>query len=123
MVTLSSAEAEYVALSQTAQETRWVAGLTTFVGDWNTGASPWTPRRSPLIIHCDNEAAKAVSELELDTKRSRHIDIRYHYVREKVQEGVLSIKWVRTKDMVADILTKPLDQQTIEHLWKLGGGV
>ena len=33
------------------------------------------------------------------------------------------VKWVRTKDMVADILTKPLDQQTIEHLWKLGGGV
>ncbi len=54
---------------------------------------------------------------------SRHIDIRYHYVRELVQSGEIVVVWVATSLMVADILTKSLDRYTIETLWKLAGCV
>jgi len=113
MVTLSSCECEYVALSQTTQELRWVDRLATFLGT----------ESSPLTIYCDNTAAKAITELDVDTKRSRHIDIRYHYVRELVQSGEIVVVWVATSLMVADILTKSLDRYTIETLWKLAGCV
>ena len=113
MVTLSSCECEYVALSQTTQELRWVDRLATFLGT----------ESSPLTIYCDNTAAKAITELDVDTKRSRHIDIRYHYVRELVQSGEIVVVWVATSLMVADILTKSLDRYTIEILWKLAGCV
>ena len=83
MVTLSSAECEYIALSHTAQELRWVNRPAQFMGTTS----------GPLTVYCDNEAAKAIAELEVDTKRSRHIDIRYHYVRELVQEGTAQMQW------------------------------
>ena len=111
MVTLSSAECEYGALSQTAQELRWVNRLAEFMGTTS----------GPLAVYCDNQAAKAIAELEVDTKRSRHIDIRYHYVRELVQEGIVQVQWKPTADMAADICTKSLDKYTIQQLWALAG--
>ena len=113
MVTLSSAECGYVALSQTAPELRWVHRPAEFMGTTS----------GPLTVHCDNEAAKAIAELEVDTKRSRHIDIRYRYVRGLVQEGIVQVQWKPTADMIADMCTKPPEKYTIHHLWALAGCV
>ena len=74
-----------------------------------------------LPVFYDNQAAKAIAELDVDTKRSRHIDIRWHYVRELCQAGVVKVLWCPTAEMLADLLTKPLDQHTMNRLWKLAG--
>ena len=59
-----------------------------------------------MTTYCDGTAAKAITELDVDTKRSGHIDIRCHYVRELVQIGEIAVEWVAASLMVADILTK-----------------
>ena len=63
---VSTCESEYIALSQGAREGRWVQRILRFMGH----------REEPLNLMCDNTAAKAVCDLEVDTKRSRHIDVR-----------------------------------------------
>ena len=64
---VSTCESEYIALSQGAREGRWVQRILRFMGH-----NP----SEPLNLMCDNTAAKAVCDLEVDTKRSRHIDVR-----------------------------------------------
>jgi hypothetical protein len=61
----------------------------------------------PIVIYEDNQTAKRMAE-EIATKRSRHIDVRYHYVRELVRRGAVVIQDCRSDDMLADLLTKPL---------------
>ena len=63
---VSTCESEYIALSQCAREGRWVQRILRFMGY----------PIEPLNLMCDNTAAKAVCDLEVDTKRSRHIDVR-----------------------------------------------
>ena len=63
---VSTCESEYIALSQGAREGRWVQRILRFMGH----------PEGPLNLMCDNTAAKAVCDLEVDTKRSRHIDVR-----------------------------------------------
>ncbi len=62
----------------------------------------------PITFHADNQSAILLSQNPEFYARTRYIDTAYHYQREKVENGVVKIVYISTKDMVADGLTKPL---------------
>ena len=78
----------------------------------------------PTVIWEDNQAAQiiATSDTESATKRSKHIDTRYHYTREKVLTGIVKICWCGTGTMVADMLTKSLDRTKLQTFWRAARG-
>ena len=60
------------------------------------------------IAYVDNQSAISIARDRTSSKRSKHMDIRYHYIRELIEEGLVDIKYVETKNMLADSLTKTL---------------
>jgi hypothetical protein len=98
-VTLSSSEAEFVALSEAAKEVRFVFQVLRSMG---------VKVNLPIIVRVDNVGAIFIGNNVTVSQRSKHIDIRYHFVREYVQDGFIRIIFVRTKDNDADIFTKNL---------------
>lgn len=64
----------------------------------------------------DNQSAITIIKNGQFNRRSRHIDVRYHFVFEKVQHGIVSLKYHPTQEQVADILTKPLERVRFEEL-------
>jgi hypothetical protein len=109
---LSSCEAEYVAACAATQEAMWLRGFLEELG---------FPQTGPTTILEDNQGTICVSEREGDNERTKHIDIKYHYTRERVAEGDVKLKYIPTKKNTADILTKPLQMATFEELMKLMG--
>lgn len=103
---LSTAEAEYIALSQAAQEGIWLKRL---LGDLGV-------KSISTVILEDNQGAIAIAENPVNHSRTKHIDIRYQYVRECVQNGQIQLQYCPTNNMKADILTKPLARPRFEYL-------
>ena len=99
-VTLSSSEAEYVALSETAKEIKFVYQVLMSMG---------IEVKIPIIVRVDNVGAIFMSESIAVTQNSKHVDTRYRFVNEFVEEGFLKIIFVRTFDNDADLFTKNLN--------------
>ena len=106
-VALSTTEAEYVALSTATQEAIWLRRLLTNVGG---------PLEEPIVINEDNQRAIEMAKNPVGHARTKHIDIRYHFVREGVKNGAIFLNYVATDEMIADILTKPLPKHPFERL-------
>jgi hypothetical protein len=68
----------------------------------------------PLL--CDNESAIRMADNPVEHSRTKHIAIRYHFLRDHQQKGDIEISYINTKDQLADIFTKPLDEQTFTKL-------
>ena len=62
----------------------------------------------PTVIHCDNQSCIKLSENPVFHDNSKHIEIRYQFIRDYVQRGVVQLQYVSTADQVVDILTKAL---------------
>ena len=112
MVSLSTSEAEYVALSSATQEAVWLRRL---FDDLQANL------KEPTVVMEDNQGAIAMAKNPVSHHRTKHIDIRYHYVREAVQEGVINLHYCPSEKMVADILTKSLPHGRFETLCLLMG--
>ncbi|KAE8822081.1 hypothetical protein HRS9139_10470 [Pyrenophora teres f. teres] len=106
-VALSSCEAEYIAELEAAKEAIWLRGL---LSSLNLTAKA----SGPVRILGDNEGALALAKNPMFHARTKHLDIRYHFVREKVEEGLVHMEWVSGKENLADGLTKPLVKQPFE---------
>ena len=106
-VALSTAEAEYIALCLATQESVWLRQLNK---DLQIDCS------SPTIIHEDNQGTIAMSKNPVLHKRTKHIDIKFHFVREKIHDKTIELKYCPTREMVADIFTKPLPRGQFESL-------
>ena len=98
-VALSSTEAEYMSLSESAREATWLRLL---LNDMNE------KQKGSVTIYEDNQGAIALNQNPEHHKRNKHIDGRYHYCREKVEHGEIAVTYLRTDMMVADALTKAL---------------
>jgi hypothetical protein len=68
----------------------------------------------PLI--CDNESAIRMTDNPIEHSRTKHITIRYHFLRDHQQRGDIEIAYVSTKEQLADIFTKPLNEKTFTKL-------
>lgn len=97
-IALSSTEAEYMALSSCAQELLWFRQLEKEI--WNNNI--------PTLVHCDNQSAIRLAVNDIYQPRTKHIDVRHHFVREMLEQNKLQIEHIPTAEMVADIMTKPL---------------
>jgi hypothetical protein len=102
-VSLSSAEAEYMALSTAVQEVMWLRRFLCEMLDVS-GMSV----RVCMSVFVDNQAALHISKNDVYHDRTKHIDIRYHFVREAVKDGLFQLLWVPTHQQLADGLTKAL---------------
>ena len=71
-----------------------------------------------MNIMCDNSSAINISKNPVLHSRTKHIEIRHHFIRDLVEEKVISLEFVPTENQLADILTKPLDSLRFEFLRK-----
>ena len=108
-IALSSMEAEYIALSEAMKEVVWMQRIIKECSQF--GLTMGTP-----IVYCDSKAALTYAKNDIENQRNRHIDLRYHYVKDLVQRGEIELVHVSSKDNVADILTKPLARTRFEEL-------
>lgn len=98
-VSRSSTEAEYRAVANGAAEIRWICNILTELGV----ILPAKP-----VIYCDNVGATFLCANPVFHSRMKHIAIDYHFIRGHIQQGILRVAHVNTKDQLADALTKPL---------------
>jgi hypothetical protein len=113
-VSTSTTEAELLALSEAAKQLLW--WLRFFE------AVEFDPEQGPITIDCDNrQTVRAMVKNEAIQTRLRHIDIHNHWLREKVQNKEINVRWVDTNSMPADGLTKPLSAEKHAHFVKLLG--
>ena len=74
-----------------------------------------------MTLYCDNLSAINISKNPVQHSRTKHIDIRHHYIRELVDDKVITLEHVDTEEQIADIFTKALDANQFEKLrGKLG---
>jgi hypothetical protein len=97
-VALSTTEAEYMAVSEAVKEAVWLKGL----------FSELSENLKVEEVFCDNQGAVLLSKDRMFHDRTKHIDIRHHYIREVVARGDLKVVKINTNDNAADMLTKPL---------------
>ena len=95
-VALSSTEAEFYALSSTVCEALWIKYWLSEVFSIN----------QPILVLCDNQSAIHLSQHDSFHQRSKHIDIRYHFIRDHMKQNSIIVKWLQTAKQEADILTK-----------------
>jgi hypothetical protein len=107
LTSLSSTQAEYVALSEAAREACWLRNLYTELGLLDEGR--------PTTIVGDNEGAIALAHNPQFHKRTKHIETRWHWIRELVQDGTIAIESCRDPDQTADVLTKALHRTKHLH--------
>ena len=108
MVTLSSAEAECVALSAAMMET---TALRNFLSECNL-----CPIQDPTIVCEDNQAVIKMATSHWTTPRSRHIGIKYHHVRELIRSPQYDIRYARTSEQLADSMTKAVTLAILKKL-------
>ena len=110
----STMEAEYVAACEAAKEAVW---LRKFLIDLEVVSDA----AQPMTLYCDNSGAVANSKEPRSHKRSKHIERRYHLIREIVARGDVEVKQISTHDNIADPFTKTLSIRVFEkHLEGLG---
>ena len=110
-VALSSCEAEYIAMSAAAQELVFLRGLLSDLGVFNNQSAD-----SPPLLHGDNQGAIALATNPVAHRRTKHIDIRHHYLRELVEDKTFQLQYVPTASNLADILTKNLPKEAFTTL-------
>ena len=101
----ASSESEYVALAEVVNELRFlrhVKGLLT------------SPIDDNIVVREDNEGAIKMATNRFSSRRTRHVDVKYHIVRDAMKSGVVQIHYVRSGEQHADVLTKALDVNTFE---------
>ena len=99
VVALSSCEAEYIAASTASTQALWLARLLGDLLGRDTDA---------VELRVDSKSALALAKNPVFHERSKHIRVRYHFIRDCWEEGSIKARYINTKDQLADLLTKPL---------------
>lgn len=113
IVALSSTEAEYVALSEAAKESVWIKKL--FV------ELKILHQENAVLIYEDNQSCIKLTKNDSNHGRMKHVDIKYHFVKDQVEKGEIAVKYCKTEEMIADILTKSLGKAQFVYLRNLMG--
>jgi hypothetical protein len=111
-VALSTMEAEYMAVAEAIKELKWLRQFLTELGH---------KEEASTILQTDNQGAIALAKNPVHHSRAKHIDIRYHFIRDAVQDHTIWLQYVPTADMTADSLTKALGRQKHERCLSLMG--
>ncbi|MCO5603495.1 hypothetical protein L7F22_057646 [Adiantum nelumboides] len=110
-MTISTTEAEYVVASNACKEAIW---LTRLVGDLGiVGEVP--------LLHCDSQSAIQLARNPVFHAKMKHVDVRYHFIRDVLEDKRLQLVKVHTDDNPADLLTKILSPEQFAHCRELMG--
>jgi hypothetical protein len=107
VVALSTCEAELYAEAAAVQEVQWLRGALAELGIDAPG---------PSIISGDNQSTITISKNGVKTERTKHVDVKYHFVTNAINDEQIELRWVPTKQQQADILTKALATPTFVAL-------
>jgi hypothetical protein len=105
-VALSTTEYEYIVVGHCCAQLLWMRQT---LRDYGYKLS-----KVPLL--CDNESAICMVDNPVEHSRTKHIDSRYHFLRDHQQKGDIKIAYVNTNNQLVDIFTKPLDEKTFSKL-------
>jgi uncharacterized membrane protein YciS (DUF1049 family) len=105
-VALSTAESEYISAAQLCSQLLWIRQQ---LHDYGVNIEC-------VPILCDNTSAIHISRNPIQHSRTKHIDIRHHFLRDHVEKGNVCLEFVRTDDQLADLFTKPLLRDRFEKL-------
>ena len=112
VIALSSAEAEFRGIAKGVTEVIWLKKLLSELG---------FPQKKACKLFCDNKAAISISENPVQHDRTKHVEIDRLFIKKKLEKKIISISFVRSKDQLADILTKAVTSEAFEQtLCKLG---
>ncbi|GKA19544.1 hypothetical protein Tco_0699459 [Tanacetum coccineum] len=111
-LSISTTEAEYIFARKACQQALWMKQALIDYGI----------RLDDVLIMCDNKGAKDLSKNPVQHSRTKHIEIRHHFLRDNVQKSNISIEKVASEDNIADIFTKPLKREVFNYL-RLGLGM
>nr|GEV36482.1 retrovirus-related Pol polyprotein from transposon TNT 1-94 [Tanacetum cinerariifolium] len=103
---MSSAEAEYVSLSSCCAQAQWMGTRLTDYGF----------HFDKIPMYCDSKAAIAISCNPVQHSCTKHIDVRYHFIKEKVEKGIIELFFVGTEYQLADLFTKALSEDRFKYL-------
>ncbi|XP_062556749.1 uncharacterized protein LOC134221576 [Armigeres subalbatus] len=95
-VALSSAEAEYASLTMAVTEAIWLRVLLRDLGQHV---------EDPTVIHEDNQACIHVAESDKPTRRMKHVDVRFHFVKNEIDAGTIRLLYIPSEDQIADVPT------------------
>ncbi|GFX29065.1 retrovirus-related Pol polyprotein from transposon TNT 1-94 [Trichonephila clavipes] len=104
-VSLSTMEAEYVNLTEAAKEFIWLKNV--------SDNKSLNLELSENVMFCDNQAAISFSKSPVENYRTKHIDVRYHFLRNLIYDKVFQINYIGTKNNLADIFTKPMVKEKL----------
>jgi hypothetical protein len=99
IVTLSTTEAEFVSAASCACQGVWLRNILDYLK---------LKQQESTVIYCDNSSSIKLSKNLVMHGRCKHIDVRFHFLRNLTKDGVVELVHCRTEDQLADILTKPL---------------
>jgi hypothetical protein len=105
-ISLSTAEAEYIAACSTSCESIWI---------WKLLTGLFNLEKESTIILCDNQSCIKMTKNPMFHDKSKHMEIRYHYIHDMVQRGVVKLQYIGTDEQVAYVLTKPLSHVKFEY--------
>ncbi|KAM2002375.1 hypothetical protein ACFX15_026084 [Malus domestica] len=108
-VALSTTEAEYMAVAEAIKEAIWIHGLIRDLG----------VDQKQVEVHCDSQSAIYLAKYQVHHARTKHIDVRYHFIRGIVGEGEIILQKIPTKDNTADMLTKVVGVAKFVHCLNL----
>nr|GEZ05413.1 ribonuclease H-like domain-containing protein [Tanacetum cinerariifolium] len=108
---MSLAEAEYVSLSACCAQVLWLRTQLTNYGFYF----------DKIPMYCDSKAAIAISCNPVQHSRTKHIDVRYHFIKEKVEKGIVELFFVGTEYQLADLFTKALSEDRFKYLVRRNG--
>lgn len=108
----STTESELIAANEASREVVWLKRLLNSIG---------IPQKGPTTIHCDNQSTIRFIKNPVDHKRTKHVDIRFLYVRERVEAKNVEVSYVQTRHQIADLLTKEVPRDTNIRLRGLMG--
>ena len=109
IIALSTTEAEYMAATEAVKEVIWLKGL---LGDLGV-------IQENIAVFCDNQSAIFLTKNQTYHARTKHIDVKYHYVREIIESSIVWLRKIDTKDNPSDMLTNVVSGVKFQHYLKL----
>ena len=106
-VALSTCEAEYMALTEAVQEAKFLKQLCV---DLNVVQVSYR-----VVVNVDNQGAINLAKNPMYHKRSKHIQVKYHFIRDEIRSGKIELQYIPTEDNVADIFTKPVTKVKLDR--------
>jgi hypothetical protein len=103
----SSAESEYYAITEVVNELKWISMLLNELK---------IELIKPISIYCDNQSAIAISENDVLHNRSKHIDIKHHFIGHEIKHKVIQLKYIKSSEQLADIMTKSIGKVQFTYI-------